>query len=229
MQDFDPDAPLIFIHVPKCAGTTLRNIFRRWYKQRFVTHYPDPSDPSAPKILTEAEMAGLARPPVIFGHFNRDRGLGIEQSYPKVGQLATILRDPFDVAVSTYTYLAHWAKELDQPQMAIQSPLDAYLGRHKPAMMLHLPAEMTVQNCREIFEERFVALGVTEHMPASLAHIANVLGQTLPPGQIPVANASGGPTTGVDELRGAFRARHPLEYAAFDTATELVLSRQLAD
>ena len=31
MRPYDPTEPLIFVHVPKCAGTTVRAVFRDWF------------------------------------------------------------------------------------------------------------------------------------------------------------------------------------------------------
>jgi len=43
-------------------------------------------------------------PLLVYGHFNRDHGFGVEQYYPEVNQFMTMLRDPFEAAISMYYF-----------------------------------------------------------------------------------------------------------------------------
>ena len=98
MQIYDPTKPLIFSHIPKSAGTSVLGIFKTWFGDNLLLHYgpserhdlENPPDPT--------------RPVALYGHFNRQRGKAIDQSYPEVDQFVTILRDPWDRVISGYFY-----------------------------------------------------------------------------------------------------------------------------
>ena len=63
MRDYDPTQPLIFVHVPKTAGISVRTIFKDWFADRLCLNYYN-------------EVAGT--PPVIYGHFSRNRAFGVK-------------------------------------------------------------------------------------------------------------------------------------------------------
>jgi hypothetical protein len=42
MRDYDPNKPLISIHVPKCGGRSLLMVLKKWFKRNMFLHYIDP-------------------------------------------------------------------------------------------------------------------------------------------------------------------------------------------
>ena len=99
MRSYDPGAPLVFIHIPRCGGTSLSAILKKWYGSGFLTHYYLQEEGRMP--TRHEERPGTC----IYGHFNRDRGFGTEDYYPDAVQFATFLRNPLELALSTYF---HW-------------------------------------------------------------------------------------------------------------------------
>ena len=39
MIDYNPNEPLISIHIPKCGGTSLRQILNNWFRPNFRAQY----------------------------------------------------------------------------------------------------------------------------------------------------------------------------------------------
>ena len=73
-------------------------IVRGWFGERYHRHYFDEKTGALP------EHPDTGPGSVVFGHFNRARGFGVEHHYPEVQQFVTVLRDPFEMAVSGYFY-----------------------------------------------------------------------------------------------------------------------------
>lgn len=222
MRDYDATAPLIFIHVPKTAGTSVREVVRGWFPGQFHPHYLNDATGRMPDRLPAARLADRDSPPVIYGHLDRDRGTGIEQYYPQVAQFVTILRHPFDTTVSAIYF---WRKFVD-PEADLDrigpDRIAARLRKRAPNTLRHLPDGITLGNYRDVIEERFVHIGVTEALPDSLAQIAARLGKRFDPGALPRANVTERRRDFPDTLRAEYRERFPLEHAIYDFACDLV-------
>lgn len=220
MRPFDPAAPLIVIHVPKTAGTSVKAIFKGWYGKQLHLHYKNAATGKMPVALTPQQMAADP-PPVIYGHFNATRAFGIQDYYPGVKQFVTILRDPFDTAVSGLFY---WAKVTSGGKDA-QIPHEQAVRRlrKRPSAMLHhFPRDMTLDNYKEFIERDFIHIGITEDLPTSLGQIARKLGQSFDPTQLEHRNVTDHPRQFDQELRDHFEERHPLDYAVYRYAKACV-------
>ena len=222
MRDYDPTAPLIFIHLPKTAGTSVKEIVRRWYPGRLHYHYIDEAAGRMPLPLPPGRLADREAPPLIYGHFNRQRGAGIEAYYPDISQFVSILRDPFDMTVSAIYY---WRSATDPGADLSKigtSQIAKKLRKRKPHTLQHFPAGLTMQNYRDVLSEKFVHLGVTEDLPRSMAQIATKLGKPFAPDDLPRANVTERQRDFPDALRHEYRERFPLEHAIYDFARDLV-------
>ncbi|MFO0455867.1 MAG: hypothetical protein ACK5Z0_07635 [Planctomycetota bacterium] len=106
MKPYDPEKPVIYTHIPKCAGTSIVTMLRSWFGNAYhKLNQDETKDILLPKIETQAED-GRWLPGVkcIHGHFNHGRGYGLPYYYPEIDQYFTILRDPFDLVVSMYFF-----------------------------------------------------------------------------------------------------------------------------
>lgn len=215
VKPYDPTKPLIFIHVPKTAGRSVKTVFRQWFGERLHEHYFNEAAGQMPAQRNASKLAGQ----VIYGHFNGLRGFGIEKCYPSVSQFVTILRDPFETAVSNYFYLkrvaAGWADSSRRPT----TDLRTFLENTPPNILNHFPREVTRENYREELDRWFVEVGITERLPESLRRIAARLGMP-PPGKIPRENVSPRDVEAAPELRAEYEARHPLEFEVYRYALQ---------
>lgn len=80
VRDFDPEKPLIFLHIPKTAGISCRQIFEGWYGGNLLLHYFDEVTGSMPEVhdLSRGSVGGESV--VVYGHFNRVRGLALKNT-----------------------------------------------------------------------------------------------------------------------------------------------------
>ena len=222
MRDHDPTAPLIFIHLPKTAGTSVKTIVRDWYPDQFHHHYIDESAGRMPVRLPPDRLADTGSPPLIYGHFNRDRGAGIDDYYPGVSQFVSILRDPFDMTVSAIYY---W-RSVTVPDADLSTigtgQIANQLRKRAPHTLRHFPAGLTMDNYRDLLPEKFVHIGITEDLTRSMAQIAAKLGKPFNPGDLPRANVTERQREFPQSLRDEYRERFPLEHAIYDFARDLV-------
>jgi hypothetical protein len=220
MRPYRPDEPLVFIHVPKSAGKSVQLVFRQWFGERLSLHYYHEPSGTPPQTLDAAALADREHPPVIYGHFNRLRGFGVEHSYPGVRQFATILRDPFETAVSawffTRTVVQRWKK---RPR--IPDDIGAWLEATPPNILNHFPRPVTRDNYKAMIEEFFVHAGVVENLPASLQSLAGTLGKPLDPAAIPRMHVVPRDRPVPAGLRERYRERHPLEFEVYEHVRRL--------
>ncbi|MCP4822603.1 MAG: hypothetical protein GY892_00660 [Shimia sp.] len=218
MRDFENQKPLIFIHVPKTAGGAVRQIVKDWFPNRFHRHYYNESAGGMPDLLPLKSEQFIKYPPVIFGHFNRNRGFGIEDYYPDVSQFVTILRDPFEVAISHYFFVRkvseHWKDQSRVPGVSLEEHIKV-TGLN---MLNHFPREMSSENFKDILEEYFIEIGITEELSKSLGLISKKLGVEFDPFQLEVVNVTERDQPLPEEYRDQFYDKHPLEYAVYEFA-----------
>ena len=92
---------ILFVHIPKTAGTTLRVLFTRQYAQQpwFVIHHAIPEERDRLAKTPAAERASYR---MIFGHMN----WGWHQYIPagRAHAYTTMLRDPVERVLSLYSH-----------------------------------------------------------------------------------------------------------------------------
>lgn len=229
MITYDKREPLVVIHIPKAAGTSTREIFRSWFHHSsFFYHYYDEVKGEPAKLVDLEELRqkrkGLAwrllrrsRMPVcIHGHFNQLRGFGVENRYPTVKQFVTILRDPFETAVSTFHYTKERAGEWKDPNMMPKGNISDYLAKHRSQIVTHFPRKVTRDNYKEIVDEYFIEIGLTECLPESMFRIAKKLGKRFDSATLPRINVSKKREEAPSELKEVHRENNELDYEVFD-------------
>ena len=220
MREYERSNPLIVVHIPKTAGNSCREVFADWFGQGFLPHYYDEVAGNMPEKREWASLCNSPCPVAIFGHFNRRRGFGVEDYYPQATQFVTFLRDPFERAVSNYFFLRHAAKGWLNQSAVPQGDLESYL-RGLPAemtMLNFMPSDLTLDNYSDILEQRYVEIGVVEHMDTSMQRIASKLGFAGRELTIPHLNVSERDQRVPYELRAEFAHERPLEFAIYDYA-----------
>ena len=219
MRPYDPGSPLIFLHVPKTAGTSLREIFRGWFGPGLLEHYAGVHDGSLPLRHDLSALPSAGHPLAIYGHFNRRRGFGVDDYYPEVRQFVTVLRDPFERAVSGYRHLVR-QHQADPTRPAPSEGLRDYLRQKRDGAISFFPGFITADNYEQMFDRHFVAIGVVERMEVSLQGIATALGLSVDSAGLPRLNVNAAPVEEVGDLREEFMANHPLDYELYRYAWE---------
>jgi len=197
-MNYDPKKPLVFQHIPKCAGTSVRRVFSRWFGDNLYTHYFDNrlSAPPEKIDLDEAQEKASSQggSVCIFGHFNREKGYGYGDYYPNVSQIVTIVRDPFEHHLSNYYFakrkVASGRNELPLAKLIVEQNLsiEEYLHGHRSYLLSFFPAELNERNYREKLREEYVFIGITEHLSDSIYSLAGLLGK--PHLRVPRENVS---------------------------------------
>ena len=216
MRQYDPSHPLIFIHIPKAAGISVKEVFKIWFPDRLYPHYFDEVSDTLPPKYDLTTLHSHARPAAVYGHFNSQRGFGVAHYYPDVRQFITILRDPFELAISTYYYIRSsgvtWKDQARVPQFDLLS----FLRKTPPNMLNHLPRPVTHSNYRDVLEELFVEVGTVEYLTESMRRIAAKLTKPFDPAWLMHLNATLRDQPHPEEFRAEYAEQYPLEFEVYD-------------
>jgi hypothetical protein len=195
MTDLHPPAPeepaeplLVFIHIPKSAGTTLGTLLRRHYGEQFIRI--NTSGAWDAEELRGRVRSALAKPGVrvVQGHVP----FGLRESFPADAQYATLLRDPVERTLSQYHHLVtrvgRWRHEHLPPPSPDLALADCFGARNYIADDLQtrmvcgigsridpLPPDALEQAKRNL-RERFTYVGTTERFDDFLALLNAGLG-----------------------------------------------------
>jgi len=225
--EYDPHQPLIFTHIPKCAGTSVVRVLRHWFRGHYYhTFTDDRSGLPMPRIQTR-DRSGQWDSNVhcIHAHFDHRRGYGLPYFYPEVNQYVTIFRDPFDIVVSMYFFAKgkakagaffHEGRQVDFCQLYPQ--LEAYVHDHPVWLYDHLPQDLTLYRLADSLRDRFVYIGIFEDMATSLNQLRLCLGK--PPVDMPLRNVSNYDEEVPESLRKWFYHHHPLLHEIYQFALE---------
>ncbi len=217
MRPYDPEQPVIFVHIPKCAGSSFIALLSRWFGPSFHKLNQDETrDQLLPRIATQ-DAAGNWLPDVrcLQGHFNHWRGYGLPYYYPEIQQYFSIIRDPFDTVVSMYFFFKR--RSLQGRFLFRGEPVDIrthyptlehYVRDYPYWLFDHLPQDLDLANCERRLRERFVYLGLFEDLQHSVDNLAIVLGK--PKLTLPRTNVSEYDEPVPQQLRERFYADYPL-------------------
>ena len=202
----------------------MSRVLRRWFKWNFHKHYVDEKRNRKPRkinIHSRFSKKDFKKKLCIHGHFNLQRGTGVQDYYPEVEQFITFLRDPFEICLSNFFFVkklgakAYWAGKRNEVASSIIG-IDEYLKKTGSFLLQHFPVEITFDNYKEIIEKHYVYIGITEDLQTSIDNLAVRLGfKTV---KVPTLNISpryGDLPTGA---RDFFMEKHQLEYAVYEYA-----------
>lgn len=218
MQSYDKEKPLISLHIPKCGGQTFLQVLSNWFGQEnFYLHYFDEERNTLPA------KHPLRKGICIHGHFDRAVKTAAQDYYPEVDQFITILRDPFDVAVSNYFYRKSigtaWGSKDNRRFQDVYPDIRSYMHAYitdTNFYLANLSFDLTMENYEEIFEKYFIYIGIVEDMQTTVDILADKLGfQSFKIGNI---NRSKHDEEIPSELIEKFISSRPLEYAIYQYA-----------
>jgi hypothetical protein len=191
---------VVFLHIPKCGGTTLHHMLGQWFK-------PENMHPERHNGLYGYTAANLASSVVFSGHYDYYATTLI----PGPKKLISFLRDPSDRLVSLYNFhRAHTSEIIERnnltlPRWANEHDIDAYFAhpqiRKHPGVdnaivryfsnMPQIAPSMKGPDLRnapldELFEqalanlEKFAFVGFMDQYDADVDRLADTLGCARP-------------------------------------------------
>ncbi len=219
MRKYDRSQPLIVIHVPKAAGNSSQKFFKTWYGNRFLRHYLNEQKGQMPKKYNLDAIHTATKPIVLHGHFNKLRKFGVEDYYPGAKQFITILRDPYELTISHYFYTRKTgSKWKDKTRIPKEEEIEKYLINAKANMLNHFPRQVTNNNYKEIIEEYFIEIGITEHLRDSMKWIAHKLGMSYNDAMLGHHNATERDQEVPRYLKEIFIENNQLEFDVYNYA-----------
>lgn len=226
MKTYDPSLPLIYIHIPKTAGTSTKALFKRWFGNGLYEHYFNQLTREPPAKLDLAALHTAQLPVALYGHFNSMRGFGIEQYYPEVSQFVTVLRDPFERAISNYYFLRRVAPVWHDPSRIPTSDLREHLRNDRANMFNHFPRPVTTDNYRDLIDEYFIEIGLTENLGESMRRIAMTLSLPFDPAWLLHLNPTEHTQEYPADLKAEYSERHALEMEVYEYVRSQFMARQ---
>lgn len=227
MKTYDPEKPIIYTHIPKCAGTSVVRLLRQLFGKTYhKLNQDETKDIVLPRVETRSpDGEWLADVKCIHGHFNHGRGYGLPYFYPEIDQYFTILRDPFDLCVSMYFFAKgrsisgqFWFRG-KQVDIRDQFPtVTDYIRGYPYWLFNHLPQNLTLDNYQEKMSQQFVYVGIFEDLQYSIDCLASLLGK--PRSQLPVTNVSNYDEPVPKHLRDQFYHDYPLLKRVYNFALD---------
>lgn len=214
---YDPAAPLIFTHIPKCAGTSFIRVLRFWFREAYCHLIQDETkDIKLPKVTVFNEDGSFRQDiKCIHGHFNHQRGYGLPDHYPEVKQYITIMRDPFDIVVSMYFFFkgksirGEFFNRGEQIDVRDRFPTVEHYVRNYPDWLYdHFPQNICLNNYQEQIRKRFIYIGLFEDMQTSIDVLAAIFGKNSM--EMPKKNVSNYDEPVPERLRDRFYRDFPL-------------------
>ncbi|MCZ7673022.1 MAG: sulfotransferase family 2 domain-containing protein [Chloroflexi bacterium] len=170
---------VIFLHIPKTAGSTLHQIIRRQYRAQHIYHMGSRSDSFDQfKNLPLSRRADIR---VLMGHFE----MGIDEYLPQPSTYFTMLRDPIARAISYFSHVRrdsdHYCHNLVTTQHMnletfINSQADVMIDNGQTRMLAGQLYDIPFGQCDKAvleiaqrnLQEQFAFAGLTERFDEAL-------------------------------------------------------------
>lgn len=140
----------------------------------------------------------------------------------KLISLSRILRDLYERLISQFFFLQKNGKNFKKTGVP-GVDLETYLRTNKFSFLDHFPRYVTIENYKDICEEFFVEIGITEKLDESLARIARKLGFKYE-GKAPHVNKTQRDGYVPSDIKDQFYENHRLEYEVYEYALSKFMS-----
>lgn len=176
---------VIFLHIPKAAGTTLKHVLQRQYLKEERLDLHGVSSLEKLDKLSDGEKRSLK---LIQGHFP----FGVHEMLPQPSTYITMLRDPVKRVISTYFYAKrtpshrHYEK-INQEGISLKDYIASEINpqlNNGQVRLLSGEIDVAFGDCNEQMLEKaksnlnnyFSIVGTLEHFDKTLIAIGEVLG-----------------------------------------------------
>jgi hypothetical protein len=218
---------VVFLHIHKTAGTTLRSLTDRQYRPEEIASV----DWKRLEAFKASPAEDRARIRLLRGHMP----FGLHEHLPRPSTYITLLREPLDRAVSHY----YWVRERPEHELktqAVAGDLVAYLESGVAAdldngqvrLIAGAPfvpfGEMTEAHLEQAvrnLDERFALAGLSERFDESLVLLRDALGWRRPLYYTRQNETRGRPRAALDaRTAGALRAHNALDLELYAYAAD---------
>ena len=221
MKKYDPQKPILVSHIPKAAGTSVRELFADWYGPNLLLHY---RDGNRPPVYDLTNLPEPEKPVALYGHFTRSRGFGIEKYYPQIDQFIAIFREPLERAVSGYFFKtqneamrrAFWGTARMSLDQYVTLGTSRFIRGGPGAILNFLPKAINENNYKDFIESHFVEVGIAEQLDTSMVRIADKLGFEFDVSQLQHLNSVKRTHEVSDKAIAKFKEHNELEYKIYD-------------
>ena len=237
---YNKEKKIIFIHIPKCAGTSVRKIFKSWFKDDFSYFYRYGG-------VYKLRGAELSKSLIVFGHFNSNHGNSVDKIMPEPVQYISIFREPLDTHISAYFYYKkrfggmiinpfydhiNWILKGKFSKATFEilkrqrnwinkyKNLDDWIKNEPLSYLNHLPSYVNQENYKKIIENEFLALGIFEDLEGSMQRIADILDKPFKKRLLPKRNRGRYSFHLDKKIKENFKKKNILSYAIYEYACE---------
>lgn len=208
---------LFFIHIPKTAGTSLREVMKSPLGDRLVPVYPGQPD------FNPANVFSRDHPPnaVLFGHFH----WGIHKGFGAGERYATTLRDPVKRVISWYKFVRSDPSHAFYKSANCESLAAMIRSNHHELnnlMTACISGGTDLKTAKKRLQ-RFAFVGTDLTLRSDVYRLSHLLGVTLPP--LPHTNQSPSAPITEEDMEVA-RQHNQLDIELYQFATEIAAEQQ---
>jgi hypothetical protein len=198
MVDLKTEKTVIFLHIQKTAGTTLRTVIERLYETSAIysiypynKNYPDID---VFKKLSDSEKSKIK---IICGHIS----FGVHESMPQECTYITVLRNTVDRVVSFYSHITRDGQEDDEQLLSyrttakqnnmslsdfVASGIAYQTDNHQTRILSNMNPSVgectpdMLEEAKKNLREHFAVVGLTERFDESVMLMKKVFGWKTP-------------------------------------------------
>lgn len=214
MKNYKLNEPLVYIHIYKTAGSTVRKIIWKWLfkEKKIIEHYVHLNKITCTsETISNLEKDGIKNP-IFYGHFDYSGNYEFPQT---CNQFITTLRNPFYQDVSAYFYGVQTGDKncinIDLRNYLMKS--DMYYGFSK----VFTKQKLNLNNYKDVINKYFVHIGVVEKMEENLIKLSNIFQKQLSEEDKKIRERTSNYFCEIPyDLIDLHRKNNELEYAIYD-------------
>jgi len=215
MLTYNPNSPLVYIHLYKTAGSTMKHYYMNWFPYNFIEHHDFPGTRNITCTQENIDLFKKRRKqnnPVFYGHFN---SFG-DYNWPEdCTQFITTVRDPYDMAISAFYYadgennpnFKKYSNNIED--YILNSPFEYRLTK------VFSKEKFTLKNYKDLLHKYFIVIGSLKNFNKSIATMKNCL-QINNDLVIDPIRITSNKKTIPEHLKEIHREKWELEYAIYD-------------